>query len=72
MAADTTPNTKIDIQPLFATPVAIATLPEGPRISAALREAIITRESQEPSTAHSNLGGWQSTWDLSYAIWPTS
>ncbi|MEP4378256.1 MAG: TIGR02466 family protein [Alphaproteobacteria bacterium] len=64
MAADATPNTKIDIQPLFATPVAIATLPEDKRISAALRETILARAEQEPSTAHSNLGGWQSSWDM--------
>lgn len=64
MAADGTPSTKIDIQPLFATPVAIATLPESERISVALRETILTRAEAEPSTAHSNLGGWQSTWDM--------
>ncbi|MBT7362097.1 MAG: hypothetical protein HN813_08970, partial [Rhodospirillaceae bacterium] len=58
MAADGTPSTKIDIQPLFATPVAVASLPEGARISGALREAIIARCEQEPSTDHSNLGGW--------------
>jgi uncharacterized protein (TIGR02466 family) len=65
MATDGTPSTKIDIQPLFATPVAVASLPEGARISGALREAIIARCEQEPSTDHSNLGGWQSTWDMS-------
>jgi uncharacterized protein (TIGR02466 family) len=64
MTADATPNTKINIQPLFATPVAIATLPENQRISAALRETILARAEQEASTTHSNLGGWQSTWDI--------
>ena len=57
MATDATPSTKIDIQPLFATPVAVVTLPENMRISAALRETILARAEQEPSTAHSNLGG---------------
>ena len=64
MAADGTPNTKIDIQPLFATPVAITTLPENERISTTLRETILARAEAESSTAHSNLGGWQSTWDM--------
>ena len=57
-------STKIDIQPLFATPVAVAMLPDHERISAALRETILARAEAEPSTEHSNLGGWQSTWDM--------
>jgi uncharacterized protein (TIGR02466 family) len=57
-------STKIDIQPLFATPVAVAMLPDHERISAALRETILARAEAEPSTEHSNLSGWQSTWDM--------
>ncbi|MEK9965933.1 MAG: putative 2OG-Fe(II) oxygenase [Rhodospirillaceae bacterium] len=57
-------STKIDIQPLFATPVAVAMLPDHERISAALRETILARAEAEPSTEHSNLGSWQSTWDM--------
>src|SRR5690606_18329901 len=29
-----------------------------------LREAILKREQEQASTEHSNLGGWQSSWDL--------
>jgi hypothetical protein len=57
-------STKIDIQPLFATPVAVAMLPDHERINAALRETILDRAEAEPSTECSNLGGWQSTWDM--------
>jgi hypothetical protein len=51
MTADATPNTKINIQPLFATPVAIATLPENQRISAARIGAETRRTIFYPSCA---------------------
>jgi len=40
MANDDTARTKIDIQPLFATPVAFASLPNAEVVSAALRRII--------------------------------
>jgi len=49
---------------LFPTPVAVVELPDGSRINAGLRQAIEARMASHPSTAHSNLGGWQSSWDL--------
>lgn len=55
---------KIDLLALFATPVAAARLPDGADTSVALRQTILQREQDEPSTAHSNLGGWQSSWDF--------
>lgn len=59
-----TPKTKIQIQSLFATPVAFAPLPNAETINTALRQTILERAETHPSTAHSNLGGWQSSWDL--------
>ena len=64
MSSADTPRTKIDVQPLFATPVAFAPLPNGQAINTRLRETILTRSETHPSAAHSNLGGWQSSWDL--------
>lgn len=64
MPSADTPTTKINVQPLFATPVALAPLPNAETINAALRATILDRAERVPSTAHSNLGGWQSSWDL--------
>jgi uncharacterized protein (TIGR02466 family) len=59
-----TPKTKIQIEPLFATPVAFAPLPNAEAVNTVLRRTILERAETHPSTAHSNLGGWQSSWDL--------
>jgi len=59
-----TPKTKIQIEPLFATPVAFAPLPNAEAVNTALRRTILERAETHPSTAHSNLGGWQSSWNL--------
>ena len=55
---------EIQVAPLFPTPVATAQLPEADRINAALKRLILEREAAQASTQHSNLGGWQSTWDF--------
>ncbi len=57
---------EIEIQghSLFATPVALVELPDSETINAGLRAAIEARMASHPSTDHSNLGGWQSSWDL--------
>ncbi len=49
---------------LFPTPVAMTELPNPERLNAALAEAIKARQASRPSTRHSNLGGWQSSWDF--------
>jgi uncharacterized protein (TIGR02466 family) len=64
MSPADTPRTKIDIQPLFATPVAFAPLLNANTINATLRTTILARSDSHPSAAHSNLGGWQSSRDL--------
>jgi uncharacterized protein (TIGR02466 family) len=61
------PPIRIDVQEMFATPVVFAPLPDAERITPLLRKTILARETASPSTAHSNLGGWQSTWD--FAEW---
>lgn len=58
------PNLQLDVQPMFATPVAITMHPEAGRLCSALKKIILDQEKSVPSTQHSNLGGWQSTWDM--------
>ena len=64
MAETSKPSTKVDVRALFATPVAIAAIPGGESLNPQLRTTILTRAASHPSTTHSNLGGWQSTWDI--------
>ena len=49
---------------LFATPVVLHDLPDGAALSAELRKTIAEHEKTHPGTQHSNLGGWQSEWDM--------
>ena len=58
------PDLQAEIKGLFPTPVALAQLPDGEAVNDALREVILERERSHPSRLHSNLGGWQSSWDL--------
>ena len=53
-----------DVRGLFPTPVAVARLPDAERLNAELKRVILEREQGDPGTRHSNLGGWQSSWDL--------
>ena len=55
-----------EVLKLFATPVAIAQLPAGLALSRNLRRIILARMAQDPGTQHSNLGGWQSSWDMEF------
>ncbi len=55
---------KVDVRGLFPTPVAIAKLPDADALNTALSAVILEREAKDPGTQHSNLGGWQSPWDL--------
>ncbi len=52
------------IVPLFATPILLLDVPDATALNADLRKAIIEREKSHPGTQHSNLGGWQSEWDM--------
>lgn len=63
--SDTSTNTaKIDLRPLFPTPVAVVRMPGFESVNEQLSASILSYEESTPSNDHSNLGGWQSTWDL--------
>ena len=53
-----------DVTTLFGTPVVLFDLPEAPTLNVELRAAIAQRQKTHPGTQHSNLGGWQSSWDM--------
>ena len=53
-----------EIRSYFATPVVIATLPDAAELNAELKRIILERERQDQGVQHSNLGGWQSSWDF--------
>lgn len=48
----------------FSTPVATLELPGGGALNAELRAVILARAAATPGARHSNLGGWQSSWDF--------
>src|SRR5215469_5591253 len=60
MAANTTP----EIVPLFVTPLVTLDVPDAATLNADLRRVIEEREKSHPTTQKSNLGGWQSSWDM--------
>ena len=66
----TSHEAKIELLALFATPVAVTRLPDADTTCAALRQTILAREKSHPGTTHSNLGGWQSTWDFEHWCGP--
>jgi uncharacterized protein (TIGR02466 family) len=49
---------------LFGTPVLIEELPDAAVLNAELAKTIMAREQSHPGTQHSNLGGWQSDWEM--------
>jgi uncharacterized protein (TIGR02466 family) len=49
---------------LFSTPVVLSDVPDAAALNADLRAVIVHRETTHPGTQHSNLGGWQSDWDM--------
>ena len=53
-----------EIVPLFATPLVTLDVPEAATLNSELRRVIVEREKTHPTTQHSNLGGWQSSWDM--------
>jgi uncharacterized protein (TIGR02466 family) len=55
---------KAELRSYFATPVALATLADAEALNGELRRVILEREQQNEGVHHSNLGGWQSSWDL--------
>jgi uncharacterized protein (TIGR02466 family) len=53
-----------EIRSYFATPVVVAMLPDAEALNVELERIILERERQEAGVQHSNLGGWQSSWDF--------
>ncbi|HEY6980384.1 2OG-Fe(II) oxygenase family protein [Reyranella sp.] len=49
---------------LFGTPVVLFDVPEAQALNVELRTAIVERQKAHSGTQHSNLGGWQSSWDM--------
>ena len=64
---ETAKDIEATVRSFFATPVAMVRLPEPGDLNAALRETVLARERETASLQHSNLGGWQSSWD--FAEW---
>lgn len=53
-----------EIVPLFATPLVIFDVPDASALNKELREVIAERARTHPSKHKSNMGGWQSSWDM--------
>ena len=64
MAAATAIDVQVQLRTYFPTPVAVATIAESGPLNAELKRIILERERAHPSVQHSNLGGWQSSWDF--------
>lgn len=58
------PQSTPQVVPLFATPLVVFDVPDAQSLNGDLRRAIEEREKSHPTTQKSNLGGWQSTWDM--------
>ena len=50
--------------PLFATPLVVFDVPDAAALNVELRRVIDERVKSHPSTHKSNIGGWQSSWDM--------
>ena len=57
-------STSFETVPLFATPILMVEVPDAAALNAALREVIAQRQKTHAGIQHSNLGGWQSDWDM--------
>src|SRR5437868_3398884 len=57
-------STGPEIITLFGTPVVISDVPDAATLNAELRKVIEQRQQSHPGTQHSNLGGWQSDWEM--------
>ena len=60
-------DVQVQLRTYFPTPVAVATLNGSAALNAELKRAILERVQAHPGVQHSNLGGWQSSWD--FADW---
>ena len=58
------PPPELTVLKLFPTPVLVATMPDAEALNAELKRLILAREKVTESVQRSNLGGWQSSWDM--------
>jgi uncharacterized protein (TIGR02466 family) len=54
----------MNVNILFGTPIITNELPDAAALNAALSTTILEREKAHAGTQHSNLGGWQSDWEM--------
>ena len=52
------------VVPLFATPLVVYDVPDSAPLNVELRRVVEQREKSHPTTWKSNMGGWQSSWDM--------
>ena len=57
-------STVPEIVPLFATPLVTLDQTDAEALNLELRRTIEQREKTHPTTQKSNMGGWQSSWDM--------
>jgi len=57
-------STGPNVASLFATPVVTLDVADAAAMNGDLRTTIEQREKTHPGTRHSNLGGWQSDWEM--------
>jgi hypothetical protein len=53
-----------EVVPLFATPLVVFDVPDAAALNGELRRVIEERQKTHPTTRKSNMGGWQSSWDM--------
>ena len=63
---DDKPNREANasIRGVFSTPVIECMLPDADALNTELKRVILEREKSDNGTQHSNLGGWQSDWEM--------
>lgn len=54
----------MNVAVLFGTPIVMNDLPDAAALGRELSGTILAREKSHPGTQHSNLGGWQSDWEM--------
>ena len=57
-------SAEVSVVGTFPTPVVRRMLDDARALNRELRKTIFDRRAGQESTQHSNLGGWQSSWDL--------
>ena len=57
-------SAEVSVVGTFPTPVVRRMLDDARALNRELRKTIFDRRASQESTQHSNLGGWQSSWDL--------